>query len=93
MIANGNSITVSALIALPETHPARALYSAYLGKELSVENFNFCKAVAATLKQTDPVVQNAMIKNIANHANVKDLNITLPQLEKMNTLFTLSAAR
>ena len=92
MVANGNKLTASQLVALPETHPARALFSAYLGKESSVENFNFCKAMAAVEAQTDPAKQNAMLKEIAEHVKPDDLNLNTPQQEKLKTLFMMGAA-
>ena len=92
MVADGNKITASQLAALPETHPARALFSAYLGKESSVENFNFCKAMAAVEAQTDPAKQNAMLKEIAEHVKPEDLNLNTPQQEKLKTLFMMGAA-
>jgi hypothetical protein len=92
MVADGNKITMSQLAALPETHPARALFSAYLGKESSVENFNFCKAMAAVEAQTDPAKQNAMLKEIAEHVMPDDLNLNSPQQEKLKSLFMMGAA-
>ena len=92
MVTDENKITASQLAVLPETHPARALFSAFLGKESSVENFNFCKAMAAVEAQTEPAKLNKMLKEIAEHVKPDDLNLNGPQQEKLKTLFMMGAA-
>ena len=88
MVADGKGITVSQLIALPESHPARLLFSAFQGKEFTPENFNFCKAMDVVLKQTHPVTQNAMIKDIAVNMDLNGVNTK--NHAALNTAFSLA---
>jgi hypothetical protein len=88
MVVDGKSITVSGLISLPESHPARLLFSAFQGREFTPENFNFCKAMDVVLKQTDPVTQNAMIKDIAAKMDLAGVNTN--NHDALNTAFSLA---
>ena len=88
MVADGKGITVSGLISLPESHPARLLFSAFQGREFTPENFNFCKAMDVVSKQTDPVTQNAMIKDIAAKMDLAGVNTN--NHDALNTAFSLA---
>jgi hypothetical protein len=92
MIANGHETSLSELASLPTAHPAKSLFTAYLGKELSSENFNFFKAVFAMAAQTDTAVKNDMIKDIFKNIRIDDLNLSTINKADLKTALELRAA-